>query len=104
MGKINRDMDQVIDAIEEASGQKVRFILLGPLEHEYLGDYFRGSSSDDHFGSKADVVAHNKELGHYRRALEKVAAVRKAKFIAFSIHYPQAISSDIPVTQDGIRT
>jgi len=67
--KFEADMNKLMNAIEEVSGQKVRFVLLGPTPH------------GDHDGCSADCLnRHAVVLKLCEQAIAKLAEVRKCYF------------------------
>jgi glucose/arabinose dehydrogenase len=86
--RFKADMNKLMDAIDEVSGRKVKFVLLGPVTHER------------NFGTPSQVGAHNGVLNAYLDALTQLAKGREAHSVSlFLLESPRGL----PITSDGIH-
>lgn len=88
ISKYKADMGKLMDAIKEVSGQKVRFVLLGPTGSEPWSP---------------NAKDNNLQFELYEKATEELAAAREATFIQLtSIEVDQAPRKH-PRTDDGLH-
>ena len=79
--KFKAEMDKLMDAIEEVSGQKVRFVLLGPIAHELW---------------EPEAKEQNRILRLYEEATRELAATRQAHFVDFMSAWPELLLPEGP--------
>ncbi|MSU58952.1 MAG: sorbosone dehydrogenase [Pedosphaera sp.] len=72
--KYKADMGKLMDAIEEVSGQKVRFVLLGPIAHELW---------------ESEAKEQNRVLRLYEQATRDIASGRQAGFVELMNAWPE---------------
>jgi glucose/arabinose dehydrogenase len=70
MARFKSGMTQLMAAIDEVSGQKVRFVLLSPIPQEASPGV-----------GNAELAAHNSLLGTYTAAIEQLASGHGARFV-----------------------
>ncbi|HKS38380.1 MAG TPA: hypothetical protein VJW76_14395, partial [Verrucomicrobiae bacterium] len=73
--KFKADMNKLMNAIEQVSGQKVRFVLLGPMPHVPTIS-----------GSFPEIDERNQVLGRFEQASRELAESRPA--FSFGFHVP----------------
>jgi glucose/arabinose dehydrogenase len=88
VAKFKSDLAKLMDAITDASGQRVRFVLLGPVTHE------RG------FGTISQIGSHNGVLNNYYDAMVDLAKTRPAVVVNL---FDLAPRHDLLLTSDGIH-
>jgi len=92
--RFNREMEQLLDAIEAICGKgKVRFVLLSPIPHEKLPPPL------------PDPAKHIEQLTLYAKAIESLALSRKARFVSlFKALERESFGGPVPsLTDDGIH-
>jgi glucose/arabinose dehydrogenase/lysophospholipase L1-like esterase len=72
--KFKADMNKLMDAIDEVSGRKVRFVLLGPIAHEAW---------------LPEATARNQILKLYEQATGQLAGKRQAIFVGLRWLWPE---------------
>jgi glucose/arabinose dehydrogenase len=72
--KFKADLGTLMDAIDEVSGQKVRFVLVGPFPHQ-------PSNSGEH----PEVRDNNRSLFRFQTATRELAEARKQFFTGFGV-------------------
>jgi putative heme-binding domain-containing protein len=92
--KFIAEMERLMDALQQnATAEKLRFVLLSPVPHEKLP------------GALPDPAKHNAQLAAYTQALKDLAARRNAHFInLFSVlGEKNVLTPASPMTDDGIH-
>jgi glucose/arabinose dehydrogenase len=72
--KFKKDLGTLMDAIDEVSGQKVRFVLMGPTPN------WPGRS-----GSFPEIDADNTRRHRVQQAVQGIATDRNARFVSFNV-------------------
>jgi glucose/arabinose dehydrogenase len=90
--RFKADLNRLMDAIEEISGHKVRFMLLGPIPHDLW---------------QSEATAHNQILKLYEEATRELAESRPARFAGLTWAWPDAGEKELRLkhkrTDDGIH-
>ncbi|MDB6029309.1 MAG: hypothetical protein JWM68_5532 [Verrucomicrobiales bacterium] len=92
--KFKGDLNSLIDTIQQqASGTKVRFVMLSPIRHENLG------------APLPSPTAHNAQLALYTKVVQEVAAQRGFPFVSLfdDLKIEWKSKAGHPLTDNGIH-
>lgn len=84
VAKYVADLGKLMDAVDEVSGVRVRFVLLGPLPHRPLKS-----------GRDPQADLNNAALAEVQKATETLARERGAVFVGFGVHTGASVTWDI---------